>query len=179
MKLFMIDRDGVLVVNRRDNIKSPDQLQLIGGAAKAIGRLNNAGYKVAMCTNQPEVGRGAMTASQLADVHQAMEARLVDAGARIDLILCCTSDLKCPARKPSAGMLREAIAHFGALPAETPFVGDQADDLRAAFHAGCRRVLVRTGLGRKSLMAGLPPYVGPVAVFDDLAGAVSAELAAH
>jgi D-glycero-D-manno-heptose 1,7-bisphosphate phosphatase len=63
----------VLVVNRRDNIKCPDQLQLITGAAKAIGRLNNAGYRVAMCTNQPEVARGAMTASQLAEVHQAMK----------------------------------------------------------------------------------------------------------
>lgn len=176
MKLFLVDRDGVVVVNRRDNIKSPDQLELIEGAAKAIGRLNNAGYKVAMCTNQPEFGRGAMTALQLADVHQAMEARLADEGARIDLILCCTSDFKCPARKPSAAMLREAMAHFGARPVETPFVGDQADDLRAAFHAGCRRVLVRTGLGRKTLMAGLPRYVAPVGVFDDLAGAVSAEL---
>jgi D-glycero-D-manno-heptose 1,7-bisphosphate phosphatase len=76
-------------------------------------------------------------------------------------------------------MLREAMAHFGAMPAETPFVGDQADDLRAAFRAGCRRVLVRTGLGRKSLLAGLPGYVGPVAVFDDLSGAVDAELAAR
>ena len=79
--------------------------------------------------------------------------------------------------KPSSGMLREALARFGAPAAETPFVGDQSDDLRAAFHAGCQRVLVRTGLGRRALEEGLPQYVDPVAVYDDLAAVVDARLA--
>jgi D-glycero-D-manno-heptose 1,7-bisphosphate phosphatase len=177
MKLFLLDRDGVLVVNRPDNIKRPDQLDLIPGAAKAITRLNRAGWSVAMCTNQPEVGRGAMTKQQLDAVHEALEARLAETGARLDLILCCTSIRKCPARKPAAGMLRQALAHFGAMAAETPFVGDQADDLKAAFHAGCRRVLVRTGLGRKTLAHGVPAWLGPVDVCDGLAQAVDRELA--
>ena len=84
---------------------------------------------------------------------------------------------KCPRRKPSGGMLREALAHYHVAPADTPFVGDQADDLKAAFHAGCKRVLVRTGLGSKTLAEGLPQYLSPVAVHDDLAAVVSAQLA--
>ena len=75
------------------------------------------------------------------------------------------------------GMLGEALARYRAIPAETPFVGDQVDDLKAAFHVGCRRVLVRTGLGRKALEDGLPQYVSPVAVHDDLAAVVDAQLA--
>ena len=75
------------------------------------------------------------------------------------MILCCGYDHKCPRRKPSGGMLREALARYGATQPKRPFVGDQADDLKAAFHAGCRRVLVRTGLGRKTLEQGLPQYV--------------------
>jgi D-glycero-D-manno-heptose 1,7-bisphosphate phosphatase len=74
-------------------------------------------------------------------------------------------------------MLGEALARYRAIPAETPYVGDQADDLKAAFHAGCRRVLVRTGLGRKALEDGLPQYVSPVAVHDDLGAVVDAQLA--
>ena len=73
-------------------------------------------------------------------------------------------------------MLREALARYGAVPAETPFVGDQVDDLKAAFHAGCRRVLVLTGLGRKTLERGLPQYLSPVAVHTDLADVVDAQL---
>jgi D-glycero-D-manno-heptose 1,7-bisphosphate phosphatase len=78
--------------------------------------------------------------------------------------------------KPAAGMLREALASYGVRAADTPFVGDQLADLKAAFHAGCPRVLVRTGLGRTALERGLPQYLEPVAVHDDLAAAVDAHL---
>jgi D-glycero-D-manno-heptose 1,7-bisphosphate phosphatase len=175
--LFLLDRDGVVVVNRKDNIKTPAGLALIAGAAEAIARLTAVGYDVAICTNQPEVARGAMSHEQLDTVHDALTAMLAAKGARVTSILCCTCDRKTPRMKPSAGMLREALARFGARAADTPFVGDQVDDLKAAFHAGCQRVLVRTGLGRKALADGLPQYVEPVAVYDDLAAAVHAHLA--
>jgi D-glycero-D-manno-heptose 1,7-bisphosphate phosphatase len=178
MRLCLLDRDGVVVINRSDNIKRPEQLVLIDGAAAAIGRLNRAGVAVAICTNQPEVGRGAMTREELDAVHDALHARLRQHGAFVDRILTCTSIFKCPRRKPGPAMLREALAAHGAGPAETPFIGDQADDLQAAFHAGCRRVLVRTGLGEKTLAKGLPGYVAPVAVYADLAEAVRALLPA-
>jgi D-glycero-D-manno-heptose 1,7-bisphosphate phosphatase len=60
--------------------------------------------------------------------------------------------------------------------AETPFVGDQSADLKAAFRAGRRRVLVEAGLGRKALATGLPAYVAPVSVHPELAAAVQALL---
>jgi histidinol phosphatase-like enzyme len=49
MRLCLLDRDGVVVVNRSDNIKRPGQLTLIAGAAEAIARLNRAGVTVAIC----------------------------------------------------------------------------------------------------------------------------------
>ena len=177
MPLFLLDRDGVVVVNRKDNIKTPAGLKLIAGAAEAIARLNAAGVDVAICTNQPEVARGAMSHDQLDAVHDALTSLLAEKDAHIARILCCICDRKTPRMKPAAGMLREALVNYGANPADTPFVGDQLDDLKAAFHAGCRRVLVRTGLGRKALEGGLPDYVRPVAVHDDLAAAVDAHLA--
>jgi D-glycero-D-manno-heptose 1,7-bisphosphate phosphatase len=177
MPLFLLDRDGVVIVNRATNAKTPADLDLLPGVPEAISRLNRAGFDVAICTNQPEVARGVMSRQQLDALHQALERMLAAQGARVDMILCCGYDHKCPGRKPSGGMLREALAHYRATPSETPFVGDQADDLKAAFHAGCKRVLVRTGLGRKTLEDGLPQYVSPVAVHDDLAAAVEARLA--
>jgi D-glycero-D-manno-heptose 1,7-bisphosphate phosphatase len=177
MPLFLLDRDGVVVVNRPTNMKTPDDLTLIPGAGDAIARLNGAGFDVAICTNQPEVARGIMSQAQLDVVHEALQQMLAAQGAKVDLILCCGYDHKCPRRKPAAGMLREALARYDATSAQTPFVGDQAEDLKAAFHAGCKRVLVRTGLGRKTLEEGLPDYVSPVAVHDDLAAVVQAQLA--
>jgi D-glycero-D-manno-heptose 1,7-bisphosphate phosphatase len=176
MSLFLLDRDGVVVVNRPDNIKTPAELELIAGVPAAIARLNAAGIHVAICTNQPEVARGVLTQAQLDAVHDGLKRMLAAQGAVVDFILCCSSERKCPRRKPSCGMLAEALSRYAATPSETPFVGDQVDDLKAAFHAGCKRVLVRTGLGRKTLAQALPDYVLPVAVHDDLAAVVDAQL---
>ena len=130
-----------------------------------------------MCTNQPEVQRGAMSETQLQAVHAALVGMLKEQRAVIDRIFTCTRVLKCPRRKPSAGMLHEALVYYGAN-ASTPFIGDQADDLKAAFHAGCRRILVRSGLGAEALAEGIPDWVRPYAVFDDLAAAARSVLQA-
>ena len=63
--LVLLDRDGVVLVNRKTNVARPSEIDLIPRAADAIARLNAAGCRVAICTNQPEVGRGAMTQAQL------------------------------------------------------------------------------------------------------------------
>lgn len=177
MPLFLLDRDGVVVVNRPTNIKTPADLELVAGAAEAIARLNQAGFDVAICTNQPEIARGVMTQRDLDEVHHALKAMLAAEGAEVDLVLCCASDRKCPRRKPAGGMLAEALSRYGTEASQTPFVGDQLDDLKAAFKAGCRRVLVRTGLGRKTLEAGVPQYLLPISIHHDLSSAVDAHLA--
>jgi D-glycero-D-manno-heptose 1,7-bisphosphate phosphatase len=176
MKALLLDRDGVVVVNRPTNIKTPDDIDLIPGVAGAIARLNAAGFKVGLCTNQPEIGRGVMTAAEIERVHRGLNEILAAQGARIDRIHCCGAVVKTPRKKPAGGMLREALAEFGADAAATWFVGDQKDDLQAAFHAGCRGVLVRTGMGTKTLARGLPSYLQPVTVYADLAAAVTAAL---
>jgi D-glycero-D-manno-heptose 1,7-bisphosphate phosphatase len=176
MPLYLLDRDGVVIVNRATNVKTPGELELLPGVPEAIARLNGAGFDVAICTNQPEVARGVLSPEQLNVIHEALRQMLAARGATVEFTLCCGYDHKSPRRKPGGGMLREALARYGAVPTETPFVGDQVDDLKAAFHAGCRRVLVRTGLGRKTLEQGLPQYLSPVEVHADLADVVDAQL---
>jgi D-glycero-D-manno-heptose 1,7-bisphosphate phosphatase len=168
MKLTLLDRDGVVIVNRSTNVKTAADIALLDGAPDAIRQLNDAGFTVAICTNQPEVARGIMTRTQLDMVHAALTEILREQGAVVDRIFSCVRTRKCPDRKPSCGMLREAIAFYGARAEETPFVGDQTDDLKAAFHARCRRFLVKTGLGAKALEARLPSYVAPVIVCSNL-----------
>src|SRR6185437_15364784 len=58
MKLVLLDRDGVLNDETGGYIKSPADVRMIPGSARALARLNRAGYKVAICTNQSVVGRG-------------------------------------------------------------------------------------------------------------------------
>src|SRR6478752_212145 len=176
MRLVMLDRDGVINVPRKYHVKSPAELELIAGAGEAIARLSQAGVRIAVCTNQPEVARGIINRRQLDAIHETMRRQLGRMGARIDLILCCTDDCRSQARKPGPGMLIDAMRRFGAKPADTPFVGDQLDDLEAAAHARCRRVLVRSGNGARTEREGIPNTVRPMGVHDDLAAFVDRHL---
>jgi D-glycero-D-manno-heptose 1,7-bisphosphate phosphatase len=175
-RLVLLDRDGVIIVNRSTNVKRPEDIELLPLAGKAIARLNDAGCRVAICTNQPEIARGFMTGAELDRVHDALQAMLAREGADLETVYCCTKSCKNPWMKPSSGMLKDALRHYGAEARHTPFVGDQADDLKAAFHAGCPRILVKTGLGRKALEKGFPDYVRPVLVVENLYEAADAIL---
>ena len=178
MKLVMLDRDGVLTEERDGYVKHPGELQLIEGAAGAVARLNAAGIKTALVSNQSVVGRGIIGADMLERIHAKLRSELAAAGARLDLLLTCTDAPHSPSerRKPAPGMLREALAHFRVAPHEAVMIGDQATDLRAALAAGVPAVLVRTGKGAELLAKGLPQDILTVRVYASLTSAVEALL---
>ena len=57
-RLIILDRDGVINHDSEQFIKSPDEWRPIPGSLEAIARLNHAGYRVVVATNQSGVGRG-------------------------------------------------------------------------------------------------------------------------
>lgn len=60
--MFLLDRDGFVVVKRKDNVKTPAGLALIAGAATAMARLTGAGFQVTTIrTSQPEAARGVVS----------------------------------------------------------------------------------------------------------------------
>jgi D-glycero-D-manno-heptose 1,7-bisphosphate phosphatase len=176
--LVLLDRDGVLNVDRSDYVRTPAQLVLIDGAAAAVARLNAAGIPVAVCTNQSAVGRGIVSAAMLDRIHDALRDGLARHGARIDALFACTDAPGPPSthRKPAPGMLIDALRRFRTSPDRAAMIGDSLRDLQAAQTAGVARILVRTGHGAATQAAGLPREILPVAVHDDLAAAVAALL---
>lgn len=178
MRLVLLDRDGVLNQDSSEYVKNPGELHMIPGSARAVARLNRAGLKVAVCTNQSAVGRGIFDLAMLERIHQKLREELAREGASIDEIFFCPDPpwAATRRRKPGPGMLEEALRRFSASPHDTPMIGDNRPDLEAAAALGCPRHLVRTGHGAKVQAAGLPPAVLPVRVHDDLAAAVTALL---
>ncbi|MFN8694415.1 MAG: D-glycero-alpha-D-manno-heptose-1,7-bisphosphate 7-phosphatase [Holosporales bacterium] len=157
-RLVLLDRDGVINVDLGRAVLHPDELQLIPGVAAAIAALNNAGVKVAVCTNQACVGRGEITDAELDTIHAALIQKLAANGAHLDALYAATDKGESARKKPAPGMLFEALEKFAASAAETPFVGDALRDLEAAWAAGCKAVLVGTGKGRETevLLQQLP-----------------------
>ena len=178
MKLVMIDRDGVLNDEIGGYIKSPADVRMIPGSARAVARLNRAGFKIAVCTNQSVVGRGYIGIEMLTRINETIADALRAEGAHWDAMFICTDhpDRATRRRKPGPGMLEEALQMFQADPAATPMIGDNLRDLEAALAVGAQRHLVRTGHGAKAQADGLPERVLPVRVHEDLAAAVTALL---
>lgn len=178
MKLAMLDRDGVLCIERDGFVKHPGELQMIDGAAAAVAQMNAAGIKTALVSNQSVVGRGIISAEMLERIHAKLRVELAAAGARLDLLLTCTDppDSRSERRKPAPGMLREALAHFRVAPHDAVMIGDQVTDLRAAMAASVKPILVRTGKGAELLAKGLPQDILTVGVYASLSTAVEALL---
>ena len=161
-KLVILDRDGVINVDSDAFIKSPDEWVAIPGSLEAIARLNQAGYRVAIASNQSGIGRGLFDMAALNAMHQKMNRAAAAVGGRIDAVFFCphTARRQCECRKPKPGMLKKIVERFEIDPEDTPMVGDSLRDLQAGAALGFAPHLVLTGKGEKTLAAGdLPPKV--------------------
>jgi len=160
MKLIILDRDGVINHDSDDFIKSPDEWIPIPGSLEAIARLNQAGYRVVVCTNQSGIARGLFNIVTLNAIHQKLHAAAQQVGAHIDAVFFCphAADDNCDCRKPKPGMLQEIARRFDVSLKGVPTVGDSLRDLQAGYVSGCVPHLVTTGKGPKTLAkGGLPP----------------------
>ena len=168
IKLIILDRDGVVNYDSDHFIKSPEEWKPIPGSLEAIARLNQAGFKVVLATNQSGVGRGLFDMAMLNTIHDKMHKALAQAGARIDALFFCphAADSNCSCRKPKPGMFEEISERFNMSLAEVPCVGDSLRDLQAAAEAGGQPILVLTGKGEKTRAAGALPE--NTLIFEDL-----------
>jgi len=160
MKLIILDRDGVINHDSDEFIKSPAEWVPIPGSLEAIARLNQAGYRVVVCTNQSGIARGFFDMNTLNTIHQKMHTRAQAAGAHIDAVFFCPHSMadNCDCRKPKPGMLHAVAQRFDTTLKGVPAVGDSLRDLQAGFVVGCDPYLVLTGKGEKTRdKGGLPP----------------------
>jgi D-glycero-D-manno-heptose 1,7-bisphosphate phosphatase len=173
MKMIILDRDGVINHDSPDFIKSPSEWVPIPGSLEAIARLNQAGYRVVVASNQSGIARELFDMAILNAIHQKLHTRAQMVGAQIDAIFFCPHAAidNCDCRKPKAGMFDEIGKRFKVSLRGVPTVGDSLRDLQTGFVSGCTPYLVLTGKGEKTLeKGGLPPGTQ---VFADLAAMVS------
>jgi D-glycero-D-manno-heptose 1,7-bisphosphate phosphatase len=167
-KFVILDRDGVINLDSDHFIKTPDEWIPIAGSLEAIARLNQAGYRVVIASNQSGIGRGLFEMSALNAMHEKMYKALANLGGRVDAIFFCphTAADGCECRKPKSGLLEQASERFGIELKGVPIVGDSLRDLEAGVALGCSPHLVLTGKGTRTLQKGGLP--AGTRVHDDL-----------
>ena len=172
MKLIILDRDGVINQDSDAFIKTPAEWIPIPGSLEAIGRLNQAGYRVIVATNQSGIARGLLNMPTLNAIHQKMHMAAQQVGADIDAVFFCPHAAvdNCDCRKPKPGLFHEIAQRFEVGLKGLPAVGDSLRDLQAGFLAGCVPYLVLTGKGQNTASkGGLPPGT---AIYPDLSAVV-------
>jgi D-glycero-D-manno-heptose 1,7-bisphosphate phosphatase len=153
-----VDRDGVLNELVADPAtgcpESPlavDDVVMIDGAASALRRLSNAGWRLVGVSNQPAAAKGRVPLSDLHAVHGRVIELLDAEGVRFDSFQIClhhpygvTPALSgvCDCRKPAPGMLLTAAADLAIDLAASWMVGDTDADVQAGRSAGVRTILV-------------------------------------
>jgi len=180
MKYIVLDRDGVINYDSDAYIKSPEEFIPIPGSLEAMARLNKAGVKIIVATNQSGIARSYYSEATLAKIHDKLHALLAKHGAVLEAIFYCPHgpDDECDCRKPKPGMLNQIIiSKYAIVPAELWVIGDSLRDLQSAQAAGARPVLVETGNGLKTkLQLDRLAEFSDMPVFKDLSTTVDAIL---
>jgi D-glycero-D-manno-heptose 1,7-bisphosphate phosphatase len=172
-----LDRDGTLNVKRPRGsyVAHPDQLELLPGAAAAVARLNRAGLRTCLVTNQRGIALGLMSNADLDAVHERLVALLGAEGGRLDAIYACPHEEgQCSCRKPAPGLLLRAQAEQPEIDfARSVIVGDAATDMQVGRALGLHTVMIAGEQPPSVLEADL--VVGDLAEAVELVIAMSRE----
>jgi D-glycero-D-manno-heptose 1,7-bisphosphate phosphatase len=172
-RAVFLDRDGVLVREivvdgvARAPLRVSD-FHILADAPDHVRRLQVAGFRCVVFTNQPEVARGLLAWETLQDMHDALRAT-----TGVDEILTCPHDEAdgCDCRKPHPGMLLAAARHASIQLDKSFVVGDRWRDIGAGHAAGCYSILIERAY------SGNGGNASPDARVDTLAEAVDMILA--
>src|SRR5215813_4009134 len=141
MKLVILDRDGTINYDSDNHIRSPKDWRPIEGSLEAIARLNQAGYRIVVATNQSGIAHGYFDTATLVAIHDTLQRAAMQAGGRIDAFFFCPhkADQTCACRKPQPGMVLEIARRFNISLKDTYMVGDAHRDVAAAAAAAAAR----------------------------------------
>ncbi|WP_437786160.1 D-glycero-alpha-D-manno-heptose-1,7-bisphosphate 7-phosphatase [Sorangium sp. So ce1097] len=161
---ILLDRDGTLIDVVRDpelgvvvTAFHPDQIRLLPGAIEGLRRLQEAGFLLAIATNQPGAAKGQVPWAAIERTNRALVDRLREAGVTIAALAACPHHPEggpggdpsligpCDCRKPKPGLLTSIARDLDLDVAASWMIGDAPSDVAAARAAGMRAGLLLDG----------------------------------
>jgi D-glycero-D-manno-heptose 1,7-bisphosphate phosphatase len=170
-RAVFLDRDGTIMEDS-NYVGDVERVLVIPGAPEALKRLQEAGYKLFIITNQSGVGRGYFTHEAVEQIHAHLDEYFGRTGVRFDRYYVCPHhpEDNCDCRKPKPKFLLDAAREYGLDRSCCFMVGDRTSDIQAGVNAGVPTILVLTGVGRETLAKR---EVKPDHVADDIGAAAA------
>jgi D-glycero-D-manno-heptose 1,7-bisphosphate phosphatase len=161
-KGVILDRDGTLIDFHRDeelgavvSAFHPHQIRLLPGVIEGLRLFAEAGYLLAIATNQPGAAKGQTSWAAIERTNEALVAKLRRHGISIAAVAVCGhhpdggpgGDARlvraCDCRKPAPGLLLALCRDLDLDPDASIMIGDTEADLEAARRAGLRAGILR------------------------------------
>ena len=182
LRTVFLDRDGVVNEKMPEGryVTSWSEFRLLASVPEAIARLNRAGVRVIVVSNQRGVALGLYAAADVEAIHAELQKTLQAYGARVDAFYFCPHDKRqCDCRKPLPGMFEQARRDFPDIAAPSSvMVGDSLSDIEFGRRLGMRTVFIEGDAERQKAGAEKAADLAD-ARFDSLAEAAEALLAAR
>jgi histidinol-phosphate phosphatase family protein len=173
---IFLDRDGVIIENRANYVRSWADVEFIPGALSALAKLKDSSYKIVIITNQAGIGHGIISRAAVEEINERLKHVIQSMNGRIEKIYLCPHKPAdgCNCRKPKPGMILDAAQDFNIDLKHSILIGDNLSDIQAGYAAGVgQAVLVRTGLGVESAPKLQTAGLTDVQIYNDLAQALA------
>ena len=146
LRTVFLDRDGVLDRKMPEGryVTTYSEFQPLPGVSQAIARLNRAGLRVVVVSNQRGIALGLYSSDDVRKIHSALQSWLQSHGAHIDAFYFCPHDMQqCNCRKPLPGLFLQARADFPEIDAASSImIGDSLSDIEFGHRLGMTTVFL-------------------------------------
>lgn len=173
---IFLDRDGVIIENRDEYVRSWDDVALIPGALEALALASSEGWKLVIISNQAGIGKGLIPPSTANEINHRLVEIIRQHGGRIDGVFICphTNQDDCECRKPRPGLILRAARDLNIDLSASLLIGDALSDIQAGQNAGLSRlILVQTGRGAEQSLLSQASLLQPFEIYPDLHTAIA------
>ncbi|NPA13215.1 MAG: D-glycero-beta-D-manno-heptose 1,7-bisphosphate 7-phosphatase [Aquificae bacterium] len=167
-KAVFLDRDGVINEDY-GYVHRIEDFHIYPEVFPALRKLQEAGYKLLIVTNQSGIAVGYYTEEDFHRITDHMLSVFEREGIKIDKVYYCPHHpegikpeytMECDCRKPNSGMIKQGIQEFNIDPSQSFLIGDKENDIKAAHKEGIKAALVKTGQGKKYIQETTADYIG-------------------
>jgi len=161
-KVAFLDRDGTINVDH-GYVFEIGGWEWCEGATLGMKLLQEAGFTLAVVTNQSGIAQGLYTEADMRKLHEHMKRLLLEEGVEIAHIAFCPHDRNqsdCDCRKPKAGMAKQIEANIGPIDyAASWIIGDKEADVGFGKNVGTHTALLKSDYWQADTLKDKPDFM--------------------